>query len=75
MREQRSQRAAPKRPKEDAIWGNLSNHWRRNAHHAEPEQALKLCREALNLLQEEGEIVSPFRDNLLRRIPSLHLPR
>lgn len=27
--------------KEDAIWGNLSNHWRRNAHHAEPEQSAK----------------------------------
>lgn len=41
-----------------------------------PSKAPKLCREALHLLQEEGEIVfSPFRDNLLRRIPSLHLPR
>lgn len=41
-----------------------------------PSKARKLRREALNLLQEEGEIVfSPFRDNLLRRIPSLHLPR
>lgn len=40
-----------------------------------PSKAPKLRREVLNLLQEEGEIVfSPFRVNLLRRIPSLHLP-
>lgn len=55
--------------KEDAIWGNLSNHWRRNAHHAEPEQSAKtLPRSSQSAARRRGNRLLPVS----RQSPTTH---
>lgn len=70
MREQRSQQAAPKQPKGGHDLGKfLSDHWRRNTHHAEPEQSAKtLPRSSPSVARRRGNRLLPVS----RQSPTTH---